>query len=134
MFDYRDYVRHRTTLSGQKSSAWALAVGARPRAGFDDLPSRNRRGALPDVDFDRAAPEPGHRPLFQRIVEFFWGGMRDGIVEPSARAELRAELSAALGERLANAYLGEEGPEFEAIETSPASARDSEHDEISRAA
>lgn len=131
MFDYRDYVRHRTTLSGQKSSAWALAVGARPRAGFDDMPGRNRRGALPDIDFDRALPEPSRRSLFHRIVELLWGGMRDGIVEPSARAELRAELAAALGDRLAAAYLGEEQSESEA---SPASAEGSEYDEISRAA
>jgi hypothetical protein len=130
MFDYEDYVRHRTTLSGQKFSAWALAVGERPRMGRDTS-RRARRAALPDVDFDRAVPDPSYRSLFGRIVEFFWGGMRDGIVEPSARAELRAELSAALGERLAAAYLGEEEPETEA---SPASARGSEQDEMSRAA
>ena len=130
MFDYQDYVRHRITLSDQKFSAWALAMGERPRAG-PDSPRRARRGALPDVDFDRAVPDPSYRPLFGRIVEFFWGGMRDGIVEPSARAELRAELSAALGERLAAAYLGEEEPE---TEVNPASARGSEHEEMSRAA
>ena len=130
MFDYEDYVRHRVTLSGQKFSAWAFAVGERPRSG-QDSPRRARRGALPDVDFDRAVPDPSYRSLFGRIVEFFWGGMRDGIVEPSARAQLRAELSAAIGERLAAAYLGEEEPE---TESSPASARGSEQDEMSRAA
>ena len=131
MFDYEDYARHRVTLSGQKFSAWALAVGERPRAGHDDLARRARRGTLPDVDFDRAIPDPSRRSLFGRIVEFFWGGMRDGIVEPSARAQLRAELSAALGERLASAYLGEEEPETEA---NPASAWGSDHDPMSRAA
>jgi hypothetical protein len=107
MFDYEDYVRHRVTLSGQKLSAWALAVGERPRGG-DAWHRRAHRGTLPDVDFDRAVPEPTYRSLVERIVEFFWGRTRDGIVEPSARAVLRAELAAALGERLAAAYLGEE--------------------------
>jgi hypothetical protein len=130
MFDYQDYLRHRTTLSGQKFSAWAFAIGERPRAGRDS-PRRARRAALPDVDFDRAVPDPSYRSLFGRIVEFFWGGPRDGIVEPSARAELRAELSAALGERLAAAYLGEEEPE---AEVSPASVRGSEGEGMSCAA
>lgn len=107
MFDYEDYARHRVTLSGQKLSAWALAVGERPRGG-DAWLRRAHRGTLPDVDFGRAVPDPTYRSLFERLVEFFWGRTRDGIVEPSARAVLRAELAAALGERLAAAYLGEE--------------------------
>ena len=64
---------------------------------------------LPDVDFDRAVPDPGYRPLLSRIADLLWGRSRE-IVEPSAKAELRAELTAALGERLAAAYLGEEEP------------------------
>jgi hypothetical protein len=107
MFDHEDYVRHRVTLSDQKLSAWALAVGERPRTG-DAWHRRAHRGTLPDVDFDRAVPDPTYRSFFGRIVEFFWGRKHEGIVEPSARAVLRAELAAALGERLAAAYLGEE--------------------------
>jgi hypothetical protein len=130
MFDYEDYVRHRVTLSGQKLSAWALAVGERPRAG-DAWMRRAHRGTLPDVDFDRAVPEPTYRSFFERLVEFFWGRTRDGIVEPSARAVLRAELAAALGERLAAAYLGEE--EEEAAPVRKAEGEDVQKD-LSRAA
>ena len=116
MFDYEEYVRHRVTLSGQKLSAWAFAVGERPRGG-DAWHRRAHRGTLPDVDFGRAVPDPTHRSFFGRVVEFFWGRTRDGIVEPSARAVLRAELAAALGERLAAAYLGEEEGEAAPIRT-----------------
>jgi len=76
MFDYEDYVRHRTTLSGQKFSAWALAVGERPRSG-QDSPRRARRGALPDVDFDRAVcrrvAAEGCGPMREMVA---WGRMR----------------------------------------------------------
>jgi hypothetical protein len=77
MYDYEDYLHHDVTLSDQKFSAWALSVGAPPLAGFDDLRSRNRRNALPDVDFSRAVPDASHGSLLGRIVEFFCGGRGD---------------------------------------------------------
>lgn len=97
-----------TTLAMRKMAAWAFAVGERPRS-FDERPHpRPHRGMLPDVDFDRAVPAPARRSLLRRIADFLWGGGRPLAAEPSARAELRAELTAALGERLASAYLGED--------------------------
>jgi hypothetical protein len=105
MSDYHQYV---TALAHRKLAAWAFAVGERPRP-FDERPHpRLHRGMLPDVDFDRAVPDPEYRSLFRRIVDRLWGRKYEGIVEPSARAELRAELTAALGEQLAAAYLGED--------------------------
>jgi len=130
MFDYEDYVHHRVTLSGQKLSAWAFAVGERPRGG-DAWMRRAHRGTLPDVDFDRAVPDPTYRSFREWIVEFFWGRTRDGIVEPSARAVLRAELAAALGERLATAYLGEDEGEATPIR---AAEGDAVQKDLSRAA
>jgi hypothetical protein len=105
MSDYHQYL---TALALRKLAAWEFAIGERPRT-FDAEPHRRmHRGILPDVDFDRAVPDPEYRSLFRRILDRFWGRKHEGIVEPSAKAELRAELTAALGERLASAYLGEE--------------------------
>ena len=63
---------------------------------------------LPDVDFDRAIPDPGYRPLLSRIADFLWGDLRRSPAQPDAEAELRAALTAVLGERLAAAYIGED--------------------------
>ena len=105
MSDYYQYV---TALSLRKLAAWEFAIGERPRT-FETEPDRRmHRGILPDVDFDRAVPDPAYRSPFRRMIDLFWGRKHEGIVEPSARAQLRAELTAALGERLASAYLGEE--------------------------
>ena len=105
MSDYHQYL---TALAIRKLAAWEFAIGERPRP-FDARPHRRlSRGMLPDVDFDRAVPDPEYRPLFVRIADFLWGRKRPRAPEPSARDELRAELIAALGERLATAYLGEE--------------------------
>jgi hypothetical protein len=107
MSDYHQYL---TALALRKLAAWEFAVGERPR-GFDTEPHRRmHRGMLPDIDFDNAVPDPEYRSLFRRILDLFWGRKHEGIVEPSAKAELRAELAAALGERLASAYLGDEAP------------------------
>jgi hypothetical protein len=107
MSDHHQYL---TVLALRKLAAWEFAIGERPR-NFDNEPHRRmHRGVLPDVDFDRAVPDPEYRSPFRRFLDLFWGRKHEGIVEPSARSELRAELAAALGERLASAYLGEEGP------------------------
>ena len=94
---------------------------ARPEAGGLGIrrrraaaPDRRRlspaphRGMLPDVDFDRAIPDPGYRPLLSRIADFLWGDLRRSPAQPDAEAELRAALAAVLGERLAAAYIGED--------------------------
>jgi hypothetical protein len=107
MSDYHQYV---TALAHRKLAAWAFAIGERPRFGEEESRCRPHRGQLPDIDFDRAVPDPEYRSLFRRIVDRLWGRKYEGIVEPSAKAELRAELTAALGEQLAAAYLGEEEP------------------------
>jgi hypothetical protein len=126
-----DYYQYLTALALQKLAAWEFAVGERPRS-FDERPHRRlHRGMLPDIDFDRATPDPKRRSLFRRIVDVLWGRKHEGIVEPSAKAELRAELAAALGERVAAAYLGEEVPE-DAL--SRASQRNSGQNDLSRAA
>jgi hypothetical protein len=104
MSDYHQYVM---MLAQRKLAAWAFAVGERPRLPEDESRRPPHRGMLPDVDFDRAIVDPDYRPLLSRIADFLWGGRRRHVEEPSAKAELRAELIAALGERLATAYLGE---------------------------
>jgi hypothetical protein len=97
-----------TSLAMRKLAAWAFVVGERPR-GFDDRPHRRLHpGMLPDVDFGRAVPVPGKPSLLRRIASFLWGGGPPVVADPSARDALRAELTAALGEHLASAYLGEE--------------------------
>jgi hypothetical protein len=103
-----DYHQYMTALAIQKLAAWAFAVGERPRLAEDELLRRPNRGSLPDIDFDNAVPDPNHRPLLSRIAGFLWGGLRRSTEEASAKVELRAELTAALGERLAAAYLGED--------------------------
>jgi hypothetical protein len=103
-----DYHQHETTLAIQKLAAWALAVGERPRSAEERMRRRPHRGQLPDIDFDRAIVDPNYRPLWLRIADFLLGGV--GRLAPSANseAELREGPTAALGERLAAAYIGEE--------------------------
>jgi hypothetical protein len=118
MFD-RHLKSGRLRLEDQKHDAWAFVVGERPRKAADD--SRRRRphpGMLPDVDFDRAIPDPGYRPLLSRIADFLWGDPRRNPVELDAEAELRAALTAVLGERLAAAYIGEDEAGAAAIRAS----------------
>ncbi len=92
------------TLSGHKLIAWAFAIGARPRLPDELSGRRPHRGQLPDIDFDRAVVDPGRRPLWSRVADFVFGSPR----EPAdIEAELRQSLNAALGERLAAAYIGE---------------------------
>jgi hypothetical protein len=107
MFD-RQLKSGRLRLEDQKLAAWAFVVGERPRKTADDSRRRPHPGMLPDVDFDRAIPDPGYRPLLSRIADFLWGDPRRSTVEPDAEAELRAALTAVLGERLAAAYIGED--------------------------
>jgi hypothetical protein len=98
----------RLRLEDQKHAAWAFVVGERPRKAADGVRRRPHPGMLPDVDFDRAVPDPGYRPLLSRIADFLFGDRRRSSVEPDAEAELRAALTAVLGERLAAAYIGED--------------------------
>ena len=107
MFD-RHLMSGRLRLEDQKHAAWAFVVGERPRGAADDFRRRPHPGMLPDVDFDRAVPDPGYRPLLSRIADFLWGDPRRSPVQPDAEAELRAALTAVLGERLAAAYIGED--------------------------
>jgi len=92
------------TLSGQKLLAWAFAIGARPRLPDELSGRRPHRGQLPDVDFDRAMVDPSRRPLWSRIADLLFGRPR---APAEIEAELRQSLNAALGERLAAAYIGE---------------------------
>ena len=126
-----DYHRYATMLAIQKLAAWAFAVGERPRFGEERTRLRPHRGQLPDVDFDRAIVDLNYRPLLARIANFLWGGRGRRAEEPSARAVLRAELTAALGERLAMAYLGEDDSDDSPIE---ATKRKSDRKDWSRAA
>ena len=112
MFD-RHLKSGRFRLEDQKHAAWAFVVGERPRKAADDSRRRPHRGMLPDVDFDRAVPDPGHRSLLSRIADFLWGDRRGSTAQPDAEAELRATLTAALGERLAAAYIGKTRPILE---------------------
>ena len=94
-------------LHDRKLAAWEYAVGERPRR-IEEGRRRPHRGMLPDVDFGRAIPDPGYRPLLSRIADFLWGDLRRSPAQPDAEAELRAALTAVLGERLAAAYIGED--------------------------
>ena len=94
-------------LHDRKLAAWEYAVGERPRR-IEEGCRRPHRGMLPDVDFDRAIPDPGYRPLLSRIADLLWGDLRRSPAQPDAEAELRAALAAVLGERLAAAYIGED--------------------------
>jgi len=105
-------------LRDRKLAAWEYAVGERPRRLEEGYRRRLHRGMLPDVDFDRAIPDPGYRPLLSRIAHFLWGDLRARAVQPDAEAELRAALTAVLGERLAAAYIGEDETGGEAIRAS----------------
>ncbi len=82
-----------------KLAAWAFAVGERPRRIEEGCPPAPHRGMLPDVDFGRAIPDPGYRPLLSRIADLLWGDLRRSPAQPDAEAELRAALAAVLGER-----------------------------------
>lgn len=92
------------TLSGQKLLAWAFAIGARPRLPDELSGRRPHRGQLPDIDFDRAVVDPRRRPLWSRVADLVFGSPRGPA---DIEAELRSSLNAALGERLAAAYIGE---------------------------
>jgi hypothetical protein len=94
-------------LHDRKLAAWEYAVGERPRR-IEEGCRRPHRGMLPDVDFGRAIPDPGYRPLLSRIADLLWGDLRRSPAQPDAEAELRAALAAVLGERLAAAYIGED--------------------------
>jgi hypothetical protein len=131
MSDYSKYIRQQSTLSDRKLLAWAFAVGERPRASGSAPHRRLNRAMLPDVDFDRAVADPRYRPLLRRIADFLWGGLGRRAEEPSEREVLRAELTAALGERLAAAYLGEDESDDAPIRASE--GKSDQHD-ISRAA
>jgi hypothetical protein len=121
MFD-RHLKSGQLSLEDQKHAAWALAVGERPNRADEDFRRPPHRGMLPDVDFDRAVPRPGYRPLLSRIAHFLWGDLRRSPAqpdtEPNAEAELRAALTAVLGERLAAAYIGDDETGGEAIRAS----------------
>jgi hypothetical protein len=117
MFD-RHLKSGRFRLEDQKYAAWAFVVGERPRKAADDFRRRPHPGMLPDVDFDRAVPDPGYRSLLSRIADFLWGDRRGSTAQPDAKAELRATLTAVLGERLAAAYIGEDETGGDAIRAS----------------
>ena len=137
MFD-RHLKSGRLRLEDQKHAAWAFVVGERPRNTADGFRRRPHPGMLPDVDFDRAIPDPGYRPLLSRIADFLWGDPRRSTLEPDAEAELRAALTAVLGERLAAAYIGEDEAGAAAIrasiEASPRPDDDSIRIDTARAA
>ena len=84
MFD-RHLKSGRLRLEDQKHAAWAFVVGERPRNTADGFRRRPHPGMLPDVDFDRAIPDPGHRPLLSRIADFLWGDPRRSAVAAGRR-------------------------------------------------
>jgi hypothetical protein len=106
-------------LRDGKLAAWEYAIGVRPYRIEAGSRRRPHRGLLRDVDFDRAVPDPGHRSLLSRIGHFLWGDLRPRAMQPDAEAvELRAALTAVLGERLAAAYIGEDEAGAAAIRAS----------------
>ena len=72
-------------LHDRKLAAWEYAVGERPRR-IEDGCRRPHRGMLPDVDFGRAIPDPGHRPLLSRIADFLWGDLRRSAAQAGRRS------------------------------------------------
>lgn len=70
MFDYFR-VSGTTSVHERKLAAWALFVGERNRdSSFADRAVRSHRGTLPDVDPAALMPDPNHRPLFRRLIDF----------------------------------------------------------------
>jgi hypothetical protein len=98
----KKYDWDRPTLPGQRLVAWMFAVGERPRLPEEYARRRPHRGELPDVDFDRAAVDRSHRPLWLLIADLLFGSRH----QPNLPADIEAELTAglAVGERLATAY------------------------------
>jgi hypothetical protein len=125
-------------LHDGKLAAWEYAIGIRPHPVEAGTRRRPHRGLLPDVDFDRAVPDPGHRSLLSRVGHFLWGDLRPQEMQADAEAELRAALTAVLGERLAAAYIGEDEAGAAAIrasiEASPRPDDDSIRIDTARAA
>lgn len=105
MSDYHQYI---TMLAMQKLAGWAFAVGERPRLPAELTGRRPHRGQLPDVDFDRATFDPNYRPLWSRIADMLFGRRHRPALPTDIEADLRAGLTAAVGERLAAAYIGED--------------------------
>ena len=64
-------------------------------------------------------PTPATGRCCRGSADFLWGDLRPRAMQPDAEAlELRAALTAALGERLAAAYIGEDEAGAEAIRAS----------------
>jgi len=100
MFDYF-HVPGRTSIHERKLAAWALFVGERGRiVSSRDRSSRPHRGMLPDVDPATAAPDPGRRSIFRRLVDFV--GTIGGPVEALEIAPA-ASLSGRPGDPVGNA-------------------------------
>src|SRR5262245_30749071 len=70
MFDYF-HVSGRTSIHERKLAAWALFVGEKSRmVSSPDRSARPHRGMLPDIDPANAAPDPGSRSIFRRLIDF----------------------------------------------------------------
>lgn len=121
MSDHKKYDWDQNTLSSRKLMSWAFWIGERPIA---DGPaaSRTHRGLLPDVDYNRIAAAPLRRPLRSRILDAVLGGLRRPAGADAAEAALRAALIEAVGERLAAAYIGEDGAGPDAIRAEDAAS------------
>lgn len=96
------------TLSSQKLIAWAFAIGARPRGHDHAALRRPHRGMLPDVDYGRAVADPEYRPLYRRVADLLRGGASRRKAGQPAQAELSAALATAVGESLAETYIGDD--------------------------
>ena len=114
MSDHKKYDWDQNTLSSRKLMSWAFWVGERP---IVDGPanSRTHRGLLPDVDYNRVVASPLRRPIWSRILDTLLSGLRRPAGADAAEAALRAALIEAVGERLAAAYIGEDGSGLDAI-------------------
>lgn len=103
----KKYDWDRPTLSSRKLTAWAFAVGERPRGTDEATLRRPHRGLLPDVDFGRAVADPDYRPLWLRVADLLFGS-RHPALPADIESELSVTLAAAVGENLAASYIGDD--------------------------
>lgn len=107
MFDYFR-VPGPTSVDERKLAAWALFVGIHGRPGSSaDRAARPHRGMLPDIDPASLVPDPNHRPLFRRLLDFVRSAA--GPVEPletAPAAHLSGVGEAPVGKTASVTYIG----------------------------
>lgn len=114
MSEHKKYDWDQNTLSSRKLMSWAFWIGERP-ADSQPASGRTHRGLLPDVDYNRVVANPVRPSLLSRMLDTLLGPLRHPAGAEAAEAALRASLIEAVGERLATAYIGEDGTGLDAI-------------------